>query len=70
MVLASDGLWDELDRKTSANLAYDLSKDDKFELNAKTLSNKLMNECLDIAARKQGISRTFLGQIRPGPQKR
>ena len=51
-MLASDGLWDELDRKTSAVLATDLAKDEKYELSSKTLSNKLMNECLDIAARK------------------
>jgi serine/threonine protein phosphatase PrpC len=52
LVLASDGLWDELDRKTSAILATDLAKDEKYELSSKTLSNKLMNECLEIAARK------------------
>ena len=61
LVLASDGLWDELNRKKSAVLTSELADDPKYELNAKTLSNKLMNECLDIAAKKQGITRQFLG---------
>jgi serine/threonine protein phosphatase PrpC len=70
LVLASDGLWDELNRKKSAQVATELAKDPNFEMSAKTLSNKLMNECLEVAAKSHGISRQFLGQIRPGPQKR
>jgi serine/threonine protein phosphatase PrpC len=57
LILASDGLWDELNRKESAVITNELSKDTKFELNSKTLCNKLMNDCLDIAAKKQGITR-------------
>jgi serine/threonine protein phosphatase PrpC len=67
LVLASDGLWDEMNRKQSAIVASNLAKDPVFELNAKTLSNKLLSDALDIAAKKHGLSRTFLGQVRPGP---
>jgi serine/threonine protein phosphatase PrpC len=57
LVLASDGLWDEFNRKKSAEIASALAKDEKYEISSKTLSQKLMNDCLEVAARKHGISR-------------
>jgi len=57
LVLASDGLWDEFDRKASAEIAQKLSQDEKHELNAKTLVAALLNNSLSVAAQKHGITR-------------
>lgn len=46
LILASDGLWDELDRKTSAKIITELKSGGKYEVNSKTVAAQLMNECL------------------------
>ena len=61
LILASDGLWDELDRKTSAKIVSDLNSGGKYEVNSKTVAAQLMNECLSIVSKKHGVSRDFIG---------
>jgi len=46
LILASDGLWDEFDRKTAANIVSELKSGGKYEVNSKTVAAQLMNECL------------------------
>lgn len=70
LVLASDGLWDEFNRKKAAEIAQGLEEGEQHELTSKTLANQLLNDCLTKAAEKNGITRAFLGQVRPGTHKR
>mmetsp|Transcript_4584 Transcript_4584/g.6955 ORF Transcript_4584/g.6955 Transcript_4584/m.6955 type:complete len:241 (+) Transcript_4584:1416-2138(+) len=65
VVLASDGLWDEFNRKVSAEVATEIMKGDK-ELNGKNLNLALINKSLQHAAEKRGISREFLSRVPPG----
>lgn len=61
LILASDGLWDEFDRKTSAKIVSDLKSGGKYEVNSKTVAAQLMNECLTVVSKKHGVSRDFIG---------
>jgi len=70
VILASDGLWDELNRKQSAQLASEMNKNPESDLTSKTLSASLMNKALQHAAESSGVTRHFLGSLRPGDQKR
>lgn len=60
LILASDGLWDELNRKKSAEIASSLAKKNGGEVNGEELVGTLMGAGLDLAAKKSGISRDYL----------
>ena len=57
MVLASDGLWDEMNRKEAAKVATKLSKSEEFSLDKNSLNKQLMGDALEHAAKSKGISR-------------
>jgi len=69
LVLASDGLWDELNRKESAKICSSELPADK-EITSQNICSVLMNASLENAAKRKGVSRHYLGQIRPGQNKR
>ena len=63
-------MWDELNRKKSAELCSSLIENAENKANSKTICGILMKNCLDEAAKRNGISRVFLGQVEPGERKR
>lgn len=75
LVLASDGLWDELNRKESAQIIskhlkkLNAESKDK-ELDHKVVCQVLMDSALENAAKKNGVSREWMGTVPPGRQKR
>lgn len=72
LIMATDGLWDELSRKTAANIANDLSKtqsvDDKLFKDA--LMKKLLECALTNAARNSRMTLKDLNKVRPGKVRR
>jgi len=57
LVLASDGLWDEMNRKEAAKVASKLSKSEEYSLDKNSLNKQLMGDALEHAAKSHGISR-------------
>jgi serine/threonine protein phosphatase PrpC len=66
LVLASDGLWDEISRKEAAQIVSKQGNDSDM----KKLAGSLFEEAIQNVSKKRGISREFLTQAPPGPQKR
>ena len=54
IILASDGLWDEISRKKSAELAKGKDKD------MKDLTMELLNAALENVAKERSVSREFI----------
>jgi serine/threonine protein phosphatase PrpC len=69
LVLATDGLWDELNRKKSADIAQQIEAK-HGEVTGEKLVGSLMNAGLDLAAQKSGITRSYMSQIPPSRQRR
>jgi len=71
IVLATDGLWDEISRKSSAKIATELASkpltDKRF---TEVLIRALCAEALEHAAKTSGISMEYLRMLQPGEQKR
>jgi serine/threonine protein phosphatase PrpC len=66
LVLASDGLWDEISRKEAAVIASKPGNDTEM----KKLAGSFFEEAIKNVSKKRGVSREFLTQAPPGPQKR
>ena len=72
LVLATDGMWDEISRKQSAKIAdeIDFSKAAEGESGGKLLLEKLIDETLESCCKTHGVTRSFLDACPPGPRKR
>jgi serine/threonine protein phosphatase PrpC len=74
LLLATDGLWDEISRKQSAKIAYQADATYTGEGTDVTRGNHLAKNLLEAALTKvcktQGISRDWLSNVNPGPQRR
>ncbi len=74
LLLATDGLWDEISRKQSAEIAgkaeasYTGKGADATRGNH--LAKNLLDAALDKVCRKQGVSRDWLSNLNAGPQRR
>ncbi|CDW90803.1 protein phosphatase [Stylonychia lemnae] len=64
IILASDGLWDEISRKRAAVLAKDHDKE------MKELTMELLNAALENVSKERSVSREFIAQTPPGKLKR
>lgn len=64
LVLASDGLWDEISRKKAAEVIK--GKDGEL----KSVASSLFDAALDHVSKDRGISRDFIAQAAPGMKKR
>lgn len=64
LVLASDGLWDEISRKKSAEIVKGKDGD------LKSVAGCLFDAALDHVSKERGISREFIAQAAPGMKKR
>jgi len=69
LVLASDGVWDELDRKTSAQVLTEKLKKDKPKI-TQDICLLLKEETLDRAAQGNGVSRPYLDRMPPCSRRR
>ncbi|CAG9327984.1 unnamed protein product [Blepharisma stoltei] len=56
IILASDGLWDEMSEQEAAALIYSID-------DPKEAAEKLLQSALDIAANKRGMSKVTMGQL-------
>ena len=72
LVLATDGMWDEVSRKQSATIAdkVDFSKSTGGESGGKLLLERLINETLESCCKTHGVTRSFLDSCPAGPRKR
>ena len=71
LVLASDGLWDEVNRKESAEiLTKNLKEKNTSEKVTRQICKLLKEECLNKAAKNSGLSRYFLDTLRPSSKRR
>ena len=59
-----------MNRKKSAEICSSLIASTENKVNSKSICGILMKNCLDEAAKRNGISRVFLGQVEPGERKR
>jgi pyruvate dehydrogenase phosphatase len=66
LVMASDGLWDEISRKTSAKVATRLAKENAID----SLMKTLCQEALKQAAKNSGITMEQLSRMEPGDYRR
>jgi len=64
LVIATDGLWDEINRKQAAEIAKDNDKDQK------QIAQKYFDAALDNVSKSRKISREFISQSTPGKKKR
>lgn len=70
LVLASDGVWDELDRKTSAKVLNEkLNKDSKYKI-TRDICVLLKEETLNRACKANGISRPYLDRMPASSRRR
>ena len=69
--MATDGLWDELSRKTSAKLASKLLEANQSQDNFKqALLEELSEKALTNAAKTAGITLDQLTRVNPGEMRR
>lgn len=69
LVLASDGLWDEMNRKESAQILTSKLQD-KQERQTREICKILREACLGKAAENSGRSRSYLDSLPKGIQRR
>jgi len=69
LVLASDGVWDELDRKTSAKVLTEKLNKDRPKV-TRDICILLKEETLSRAAKGNGVSRQFLDRLPPSSRRR
>ena len=71
LLLATDGLWDEISRKQSAKIAAEAEASYTGKgadaTRGNHLAKKLLDEALDKVCRKQGVSRDWLSNLNAGP---
>ena len=63
LILASDGLWDELNRKESAEIIQEQLKNLEAgkQIDQKMVCEKLMGTALNHAAKRNGLTRDWMG---------
>ena len=70
LILASDGLWDEVNRKRSAELLTQKINHQSNEKVTKQICQILKEECLDLVAKNSGLSRYYLDNLPPCDKRR
>lgn len=74
IVLATDGLWDELSRKNSAKVATAAEKtfngDEEDATRGNHQAKNLLKAALDNVCKTKGVTRDWLSQVPPGRQRR
>jgi len=69
LILATDGLWDEVSRKGATQLVQDQKFDEKQD-KGKQIITSLLQASLDTSCKKHGSSRDYPSYMEPGPKKR
>jgi pyruvate dehydrogenase phosphatase len=64
LVLASDGLWDEIPRKKTPEIVK--GKDTDLQ----SVAGSLFEAAMEHVSKDRGLTRHFISQVSPGPQKR
>lgn len=64
MIIATDGLWDEISRKEAAKLTKD------HDGEGKDVAVHLFYSALDNVSKKEGLSREYISGVLPGKRKR
>ena len=66
LIIASDGLWDEISRKDAAEIVS--KPGNQADMN--NLAGALLEQAISNVSKNRGISREFLSQAPPGPRRR